>query len=435
MNDDEYLKVLMGRSELHRGAVVEIFTEGPMSAAAKERYQSIKSVLDAGFLEQKIEACRSNLVVSDLYKMNSMQQDNLDGLVDSITSEVGRALVGLSVLQLVVKCIAPGQSIRLHKGSLSTKRDFSWQEGISLRSLDKKYITPVLRKYDLLRLNADGFMMTRSLAENYPYTSLYKANLRGARMNWLLLVEAIEKEEIVPSEALEYILSRLLNSAASFKVLAADIVAQTNELIIRHGGLIDKNTVDSIIRRHSVESAYAARLMEISMHALMQAAQKLDLVGKAALLPLSQMRSANKKHSNIGDIELAIDGTISESWDAKYGKTYLKDELEELDDKLQRHHNVQVAGFVTSGDPDKDTVIIDRCNEIKALHGTEIEICSYKDWISRQFSVATLAGIDTNLLATEWLIAYVESIAQIRRQIAPIDEPCEQWLRDLGPLL
>jgi hypothetical protein len=36
------------------------------------------------------------------------------------------------------------------------------------------------------------------------------------------------------------------------------------------------------------------------------------------LKPLSQMRSANKKHGNIGDIEILEARQIIESWDAKY---------------------------------------------------------------------------------------------------------------------
>ncbi len=81
-----------------------------------------------------------------------------------------------------------------------------------MRSLDKQYITPVLRTYELLRLNADGFMMTRSLAENYPYSTVYKANMRGARSEWVSLVEATEKDEVAADVALRYLLSQLLNS-------------------------------------------------------------------------------------------------------------------------------------------------------------------------------------------------------------------------------
>ena len=118
-------------------------------------------------------------------------------------------------MQLTIKSIAPEQNIRLHKGSVN-RNSFSWQDGISMRVLDKNYVTPVLRKYNLLRLNADGFMMTRSLAENYPYTKLYKARLRGAREQWLNIVEILENGETTPLIALQYLISLLLNQASDF---------------------------------------------------------------------------------------------------------------------------------------------------------------------------------------------------------------------------
>ena len=61
-----------------------------------------------------------------------------------------------------------------------------------MRSLDKTFITPVLRSYDILRTNADGVMMTRSLAENYPYSKLYKAAIRGNRDEWLEIIDLLE---------------------------------------------------------------------------------------------------------------------------------------------------------------------------------------------------------------------------------------------------
>ena len=136
----------------------------------------IRNQLEDGFLQRIIETSMSDpsviLDIDDNHKML------LDDLVDSVTSEVGRAIVGLTVLQLSVKTICPEQDIRLHKGS-ATNTGFSWKEGISMRTIDKNFITPALRSYGLLSFNADGFMMTRSLAENYPYSKFYKASIRG----------------------------------------------------------------------------------------------------------------------------------------------------------------------------------------------------------------------------------------------------------------
>lgn len=43
--------------------------------------------------------------------------------------------------------------------------------------------------------------------------------------------------------------------------------------------------------------------MEIAIHSLMQAMQENKLFPDCELKSLSQMRSANNKHGNIGDIE------------------------------------------------------------------------------------------------------------------------------------
>lgn len=432
---EEFLKILKQQSQLHRDGTREVFEEGPMSDAAKQRSIAIKKALTEGFLEKVIEECRSNPETLDFKKLELDHQHNLDVLVDSVTSEVGRALVGLTILQLTIKCIQPEQSIRLHKGSATNgQRDFSWKEGVSMRSLDKTYITPVLRKYDLLRLNADGFMMTRSLAENYPYTTLYKANLRGARTNWLTIVELVEKGSLNPLLALKYLLSRLLNSASNFKVLAAETIVALNKYIVNNKDHITQESVMKLLTKHTELSDYSARLMEISMHCLLQAFESLSLLGEAELTPLSQMRSANKKHGNIGDIELKLNGDISESWDAKYGKTYLRDELEELNDKLNSHVKVSIAGFVTSADPDRGREIIKRCEEISDLTGTQVMIMSYKEWVDYCFGKLQQSDMDPSSVAQEWLIAYTESIAQLRREKAPIDEPCEEWLKTLKPL-
>ena len=56
------------------------------------------------------------------------------------------------------------------------------------------------------------------------------------------------------------------------------------------------------------------------MHGFYQAMNEMHFLGDAEVVPISQMRSANKKHGNVGDVELTENGIIIKSWDAKYGK-------------------------------------------------------------------------------------------------------------------
>ena len=430
-----HLRVFRTRSELVLpDGTIQVFLEGGMNQSAKLKSQKIAEQLSKGYLEQQIIRCRDNLAELDFSRLSQIHVDTINKLVDSVTSEVGRALIGLTVLQLCVKAIEPTQSVRLHKGSVG-KRDFSWQDGISMRSLDKQYITPVLRKNDLLRLNADGFMMTRSLAENYPYTPVYKANIRGARQEWLRIVEWIETNDIVPESALNYLLSQLWNRANEFKVLAAQTIANLQQFLNSHQP-VDREYITTLIERHINESDYAARIMEIAMHSLMQAMQDSQILAEGVLKPLSQMRSANKKHGNVGDIELLSAQQIVESWDAKYGKSYLRDELEELADKLIANPTVAIAGFVTSVEPERREEILARCQEIEDELGISIEILTFRNWVKKQFERGIGDSLITETqLAIAWITAYTESLAQRRREIAPIDEPCHQWLTSLKAIL
>jgi hypothetical protein len=426
---EPHLRLYAQRSQLIReDESSETFQEGTTDPETKTRYQRITQALKDGYLITQITLCRDHPDRLELDVLSEPQTRLLDSLTDAVTSEVGRALVGLTLLQLTVKSLEPTQSIRLHKSS-SNSRDFSWRQGISMRSLDTKFITPALRTADLLKLNKDGIMMTRSLAENYPYSSFYKAQIRGARLEWLKIIEALETGELPALPALHFLLSKLLNNAEAFKMLGILVLREVSRL--EEARQLNRSNVLEFMRAHLETSDYAARIMEVQMHTLIQAQQDLDLLEDARLVPLSQMRSANKKHGNIGDIELTVDNEIVESWDAKYGKPYLRDELEELADKLALHRSVIVAGFVTSQPPERMGELQIRMDELHSWSGTRLEILTFENWVARRFDNAP----NESHLAASWLRAYAESLAQHRLEIAPIDEPCQRWLETLQTVL
>ncbi len=430
-----HLKVFADRSELVRpDGETETFDEGPTNTEARARCQRIKARLSGGYLDEKITLCKEHPGRIAIDRLDEEHTNLIDELASSMGSEVGRALIGLTVLQLCVKSIEPSQSIRLHKGGPSTG-NFSWRDGISMRSLDKSHITPVLRGHGLLRLNADGFMMTRSLAENYPYSSVYKARIRGARLQWAAIVEGVERSGIEPEPALHYLLSQLINAADDFRELADATLSVISDIEVVDGNL-DREISLEAMESHSLASDYRARIMEIAMHSLMQAVEESGALGDETLKPLSQMRSANKKHGNIGDIEILDGAGIVESWDAKYGKQYLRDELEELDDKLAHHPGVRLAGFVTDGEPENLAELDERREEIEDAHGASIQTLGLKKWVGFQFDRVSQTGlVEESELASRWLFAYAESLSLRRLAQAPIDESCHQWLVSLRPIL
>lgn len=432
-NYQKHLRVYETKSEYHaENGSIETFQEGVVSKPAKKRLKKIKDAFEVGFLDDLIIGLREGKENFNIDKISAVAQESLNGLVDSLTSEVGRALIGLSVMQLCIKSIEPDQNIRLHKGG-SSRGAFSWSEGISMRTLDKNYVTPTLRKHDLIRLNADGFMMTRSLAENYPYTYLYKANLRGARDQWLALVEELEKGRTNPLESLKFLLSRLLNAAAEFSAAANNLIDKANK---KTEYFANRANVKEIILKHSDISDYAARLLEVNMHALMQAAVETGSFGDLTVKPLSQMRSANKKHGNIGDVELLENGEIIESWDAKYGKGYLREEIEEAAEKLLNHNHVEKVGFVTTVAIERTIEINKRIEDIQNLYAVVFEVLTFDAWVDQIYNRCLSDNlIDEEELSNRWFQIYCEYLCQKRRHQAPIDEPCYEWVLSLTELL
>jgi len=281
---------------VHEDGSVEVFAEGKQAPSALQRYKHIKENLSSGWFENLVvEVSRDPALLSPLSENDT---EFINNLVNAFNSEYGRAVVGLFVVQLVVKSLAQDQSIRLHKGGSS---QFSWIEGISMRSIDSQFITPVLRKYNLLSVNADGVFMTRTLAENYPYTRFYKASIRGVRDTWLELVDRVESRQLEPFSALKYVLACLFNRTQEFSKSVETTLKALEQLLATPS--LSPSQLPPIIKQHISGSTYSARLLEIAVHSFLQVLDERGyLEGK--LVPLCQMRTANKKHRNIADVEI-----------------------------------------------------------------------------------------------------------------------------------
>lgn len=417
---EPHLRVYRDRSELvfEDGSSI-VFQEGRPSEEARERSERITRQLRDGWLNQLYEELPTTM---EGVSLTSETMRLIDQIVESVTSEIGRAVAGLAILQLVIKCLEPSQSIRLHKGGTG---DFSWREGISMRRLDSLFVTPFLRKHGLLRINKDGLFMTRSLAENYPYTQFYKAAVRGAKQAWLDLVDLIEADAVDSCNALRYLLAKLRNRAELFRKRTDYALEITHRWL---SGFPDAVLVQAIILCHINRSAYSARLLEIGMHSFLQVLEdRKALLG--SLLPLCQMRTANKKHRNIGDVEIVNEeGIVVEAWDAKYGKPYLLDELYELGEKLEGKLP-EIVGFVVDQPPDMRQDIADAILSLQETTGVKIYILSIQPWLKMQVQRARLDP-ELDVIFREWVKAYVETLCQRRRERAPVDEPADQWVED-----
>lgn len=419
MDIESHLDVYENRYELHQNDSVSVYYEGYQNEAAQHRYAKINQELENGYLDKMIDNI-GDVDYSDLSNHNKILIKNI---VDGITSEVGRALVGVAFLQLTIKSICPNQSIRLHKGA-TRRGTFSWEDGISMRTIDSNYSTPFLRKHGLLNVNKFGVFMTRSLAENYPYSKLYKADMRGPFNQWIEIVDALEDGSMPAKLGLSYLTAQMKNRSDAFTAMADQAIELANNY--RN---LTFNGVKSFVVEFVNETEYSARAFEIVIHGFMQAMYECHMLGDLDIIPMSQMRSANKKHGNIGDVELREGRVIVEAWDAKYGKPYLRDELEELRDKILTSPGVKVAGFIVDSCVDRRKDVIRRAKEIEIETGVEVFLLSFTEWLDYQ--TQRIAKSQLDIVGRQWLIAVVESFAQRRLDLAPIDEPCEAWVQDL----
>lgn len=406
------------------------YREGKQTEQARQRYNRIKSKLDEGWFEEFLDQITDPGTDIEI-ELDDEIRGLVDEIVESITSEQGRAIAGLTTTQLVIKSLEPEQSVRLHKGSRNSAH-FSWKEGLSMRTIDSDYVAPALRSRDLLRVNADGVMMTRSLAENYPYSQHYKANIRGAQDEWGQLLEALESDdrEVEPREVLEYMIVTLANRGERAEETYEKALSLLDSFVATDPS---SEEVKQVIDIHLAQSSHGARIYEVAMHALAQVLEDANLLD-GHLKSLTQMRSADKKHGNIGDIEVVDpddEFSIYEAYDAKYGKSYLLNELEEIKGKLRHHSETESVAFVTSSEPVVDDEVKTRMADLEDQFGISMTITTFDEFWQRSLSRLEDRGGNPS----DWLVAYTETLCQDRRDRAPVNEPTREWVEELISVL
>ena len=270
-----HLDVYLDRQELHMSNVVKTYYEGMQSAAAKQRYEKIKKTLSTDFLQKKLDGLDS----VDFSELSVENRQLLEALVNGVSSEKGRGLLGVAFLQLVIKTITPEQSVRLHKSS-NQRGNFSWKDGISMRTLNSKYTGKFLKDNGLLNSNKFGSFMTRTLAENYPFSKLYKAEIRGPFDEWIDIVDAIEDNTMPAELALSYLMLLLKRNADAFKTLANNTIGLAADYKNR-----TFENIERLLKLFYNSTYGKARAFEVVMHGLMQAKAEMDAIGDWELVP------------------------------------------------------------------------------------------------------------------------------------------------------
>ena len=277
--------------------------------------------------------------------------------------------------------------------------------------------------------------MTRTFAENYPYTLFYKAEISGPKRKWLELIDDLEEKKIDAEAALLYVLGLLWKSSEQFSHLVTAVLTSLNEWNLRSTNLRIEE-VATIIKLHINKSEARARLLEVAMHALLQASEDLRVDLSGALKALMPMRTANLKHRNFGDVEVMAGDFVVESWDAKYDNPYLSDALDVFLEKIRGKNISELTfGYVLLPEKKNYSDVDQKVTAIEEEYGIKVQILSFDEWTQQQVMRARANEVSEESLAQAWLSAYVESLALRRETRAPIDEPTYDWLRSLQEVL
>ena len=94
-DSQRHLRVYDNRSEYHTAeSSIEIFPEGLASNSARYRTRKIKDAFENGFLDILIKQLKNGEVICKNSSVSDTALKNLRELINELTSEVGRALIG-----------------------------------------------------------------------------------------------------------------------------------------------------------------------------------------------------------------------------------------------------------------------------------------------------------------------------------------------------
>ena len=116
---EPHLQVYVDRSVLVvSDGSTETFREGMPNQAARDRLRHIEDTFRGGYLSSLIDGLLKQ--ETELDPLEPEQLTLLETLVGSVTSEVGRGVIGLAVLLLAIKDISPDKALDCTKAGEGT---------------------------------------------------------------------------------------------------------------------------------------------------------------------------------------------------------------------------------------------------------------------------------------------------------------------------
>ena len=262
---------------------------------------------------------------------------------------------------LTHKIYNPVQDIRLHQSSL--------ENGFSGRSIDTKFITPMLKKLNLPSMAESGWL-TRSLEQPYPYTLDYNGKIsdKKAREAFLKVIDYVQKNIIPPQNALQYLLFKVSQELESNHVKIIPL-EKMNHLTIEQ---IYSFLNEQFFYKYHIYGG--AKLPVIAFHTIYQLiCKELKRYEHCILSPLGNHNASDKTSRTSGDIEIFKDGRLFETLEIKLDKKIDYHIIKIAQEKIytyspERYYILSAVGI------DNQIECHDLIIEIKQKHGCQLII-------------------------------------------------------------
>lgn len=259
------------------------------------------------------------------------------------------------------KIYNPLQDIRLHQSSL--------ENGFSGRTIDTKFITPILKKWNLPSMAESGWL-TRSLEQPYPYNLDYNGKIsdKSVREAFLKILDYIQKDILSSENALSYLLFQVS------EVLKNNIVKITPITNIHH---ITIEQVYSFLEEQffcKYNLYGGAKLPVIAFYTIYELiCSEIKRYENCILSPLGNHNASDKTSRTSGDIEIFKNNFLFETLEIKLDKKIDYHTVKIAQEKIytyspERYYILSAVGL----DNEKE------CNElileIKKHHGCQVII-------------------------------------------------------------
>lgn len=264
---------------------------------------------------------------------------------------------------MVYKIFEPKQDIRLHQSHMPN--------GFSGRSIDTKYITPLLKKLGLPSMSESGWL-TRSLEQPFPYSLAYEGKIsgKGVKVAFLNTLDAVEVENVSASEVLKVLLGLTWEMTIEHHISILPL-NNPDELLI-------SQVVDFLKAQffHSYETQGGSKLPVLALHSMyICLLLELNRYQYCKLSDLGSHTASDRTSKTSGDIEVYKENALFESIEVKLDKPIDIHLLRIVKEKIYQYNPTRYYVLSCIGIKEDDLEEIQKMiQEVKEEHGCQIVV-------------------------------------------------------------